>query len=119
MCHWKHCGVSLGKFYLSSTCGEESSSLVEHIMYDVLEVGSELINGAVSRGRLPDAKRNQQNRMPNIDLSDSNLTVEEEKKVMKLVEKYSDIFGQDKRDLGRTGLIKQRGRKAAERDDKR
>ena len=34
------------------------------------------------------------------------LTVEEEEKVMKLVEKYSDIFSKDKRDLGRTGLIK-------------
>ena len=101
-----NCDVSLGKFYPTSTCGEESSSLVEHVVYKVLEVGSEFINGAVSSGRLPDTRRNQQNRVPNIDLSDSNLTVEEEEKVMKLVEKYSDIFSKDKRDLGRTGLIK-------------
>ena len=51
-------------------------------------------------------EENQQNRVPNIDLSDSNLPVEEEEKVMNLVEKYSDIFSKDIRDLGRTGLIK-------------
>ena len=100
------CGVPLGKFYPTSTCEKESSSLVGHVMYEVLEIGSELINGAVSSGRLLDARRNQQNRVPNIDLSDSNLTVKEEKKVMKLVEKYSDIFSKDKRNLGRTDLIK-------------
>ena len=45
---------------------------------------------------MPDARRNQQNQVPNIDLSDSNLTVEEEDKVMKLVEKYSDILARIK-----------------------
>ena len=97
-----NCGVPLGKVYPTSTRREETSSLVGHVMYEVLEVGSELINGAVSSCRLPDARRNQQNRVPSIDLSDSNLTVEEEEEVMKLVEKYSDIFRKDKRDLGRT-----------------
>ena len=101
-----NCSVPLGKSYPTSTCGEESSSLVGHVVYEVLEVGSELIDGAVSSGRLPDAKRNQQNQVPNIDLSDSNLTVEEEENVMKLAEKYSGIFSKDKSDLGRTGLIK-------------
>ena len=56
-----NCGVPLGKFYPTSTCGEESSSLGGHVMYEVLEIGSELINGAVSSNRLPDARRNQQN----------------------------------------------------------
>ena len=34
-----NCGVPLGKFYPTSTCGEESSSLVGHGMYKVLKIG--------------------------------------------------------------------------------
>ena len=52
-----NCGVPLGKLDPNSTCGEESSSLVGHVMYEVSEVGSEVISGAVSSGRLPDARR--------------------------------------------------------------
>ena len=51
-------------------------------------------------------EKNQRNRIPNVDLSMTGLSDDQQLRVMQLLKKFSDVFSKNYRDIGRTGLVK-------------
>ena len=56
--------------------------------------------------KLQDDRENHKNWIPNVDLSMTGLSEDQQLRVTQLLENFSDVFSKNDRDIGRTGLVK-------------
>ena len=98
----------IGTFY---PCGvSRGNNMVAHgTMYDIIEdiKENQVCETMVTNNlKLQDARENQNNRIPNVDLSMTGFSEDQQLRVMQLLKKFSDAFSKNDRDIGCTGLVK-------------